>query len=1534
MAADTPPAIEPATRHSGFLALLSTPDHIGFSARVRHRGGMRSAAGRELQDQYAAHQIARLFWRSDRRAIRVTVERAGDIDVLALTEDGALLEEYHQVKSRTEALARWTVGALRDEGVWREFITIAAEFAERSPAGRGLQLVFATDGELNDTLVHVREHLASYATGADVAGAEERGQRAAVRGELLAALAGGLMAPADERAVHERLSRKRWLALNTDIAATLDRDLSWHQATARRVDAGFPPGAAAFAEAVMPALGDLAPLVARAVETASRHLDFVLRSLRFESRIGVRDILDAAAGRPITEPLPLSVLERAVVLDLARDCQLDAASAERAYRELRSAVDDATLSSQEFTADTARARLGLNEPIPGDEPPAPIPDGVERAELVAEVLSALARSGAVWLVGAPRVGKTELARQALDASGDLAAAPSRAIWLVPAGEPDDPMRFWLQLAGAVAEHTGNREWYAALSRGGPDAVAVRRLVLTAAAEHRLVLVLDRTDALSDASATGVFAMLGDAYEAGVRVIGIARVRAAFASAAPPVMRDVPSLTVGGLTTSEAEAFWRTLGKQLTEPAAAELIGLSLRVGGHPEVLRLAAARCGPSPSPDEIAREAQALPGGGAEAVVAAVADQLFRHAAVDPAVGALLSRIAVLHHGVDMEQARAVARAGDAPLRWSPLGWARLTSTVLEPVGRGRYRLPSVYQEVARMELMDDPDLQASVRRAAGGVLLAGALSKTSGGSSLTIHWADARDAASDFALARAWGDAAYPAFLLVRAFFGVDGPPPASQDYRALADDLWLTLVGFRTADASAAGVPADVHAMILGGLYRLERILWPDAPPEPQTLGAMEEIARRPGPPGERAAVVVAVTLAGDAIQRGDWPAAAIHVEPAWRQAVERGDAETVRALGGMRVSARAAIGADPDAVLEQLAALRDSGAPARTASDLLGDSVGPDPVGALALAYHRPLSARPDRPAAELLALYELHLAAFRENSFADGELAVGGILALLYVDVGRADDGEALSARLVGMTRGSVSAEVRALASRGDFFRITGDPGQAAEAYTQAGAIASRSCGRERARGRAQALHALRELGRLHETRGGFREALRAVQRAYGLIATHPEVSPQARFAGLGAVAVALFRAGRYGDAALCSAGLLNIAQAMPPENASPEDRAAAATRYARVGTFARHVTEVLTPAEPPAQPTTPLPLALDFFERSATGPGDALTLPELRVVAGEFVSEALAAASRPVCAETEAMRALDACRSLALVNAQAARHSTLRLMHRIRDAATARAGAAGPLDRAPDVQALARVIDLLASHGREWGDAQFLDHYLLPALDHLRALPPPDARALVDRIRSWSQAAVGPAARAAYLAACEVAQAEADDRDGDSEARASRLDEAAAGFHDSLAETTFGIGRVRLDTLVRPPDTTPPVEVLKAQLSYAESLVARGAVASWFGREFGDDLVRYWTMRAREGAADESIERIAGILTASPVPTSLVGWIGRLFAIAETLALPVEHDVVLGAWVLDEGLGELQLDDAVATLLRHARGGARSDRGG
>ena len=69
---------------------------------------------------------------------------------------------------------------------------------------------------------------------------------------------------------------------------------------------------------------------------------------------------------------------------------------------------------------------------------------------------------------------------------------------------------------------------------------------------------------------------------------------------------------------------------------------------------------------------------------------------------------------------------------------------------------------------------------------------------STVEIHWADVRDAAMDFVLGRAFADAAYPAYLLVRAFSPLDKHAVDTRTLRSLADDLWLTLVAFRTPEA----------------------------------------------------------------------------------------------------------------------------------------------------------------------------------------------------------------------------------------------------------------------------------------------------------------------------------------------------------------------------------------------------------------------------------------------------------------------------------------------------------------------------------------------------------------------------------------------------------------------------------------------------------------------------------------------------------------------------------------------------------------
>jgi len=142
--------------------------------------------------------------------------------------------------------------------------------------------------------------------------------------------------------------------------------------------------------------------------------------------------------------------------------------------------------------------------------------------------------------------------------------------------------------------------------------------------------------------------------------------------------------------------------------------------------------------------------------------------------------------------------------------------------------------------------------------VLLADAIAASNGGRTVTIHWADVRDAVGDYCFAHAWDQAAYPAYLLVRAFLNDDEPEFSDENRRSIAEDLWLVLLYFRIPDARAGGVRPDIHAFILCALYELESRLFPHRAPDPMTIEAMRDVASKSGPAGERAREMVTQVL----------------------------------------------------------------------------------------------------------------------------------------------------------------------------------------------------------------------------------------------------------------------------------------------------------------------------------------------------------------------------------------------------------------------------------------------------------------------------------------------------------------------------------------------------------------------------------------------------------------------------------------------------------------------------------------------------
>jgi len=341
--------------------LLGLPEQgLGFSVPPRHRGGIEARSGFDFQDQDALRQIGRLLCQDGQRALRVRLEGTGDTDVLSPHEGGAVVEEYRQVKGRREGSARWTLAELGREGVWSEFIRTAAAFVERAGAERSLLLVFVTDGELDAPLQGLRGAPAAFRNGSG----DSSPGRETTRGALLMHCTLGRLSPAVAARIQTAAGRDRLRPLCEEVARVLDR--AWpRQDPVRHETAEWPGEAADAVASFAPRLeGEDAALFSRALQDAARHLDFLLESLRFESRVG-RSVGAGDDG----EDAPTGQAE--VVLVLIEAGRLDAAAAREAVRKLRAAVADRSLVGA--TLDEGAVRRIIDLPAPLELEPLPGP---------------------------------------------------------------------------------------------------------------------------------------------------------------------------------------------------------------------------------------------------------------------------------------------------------------------------------------------------------------------------------------------------------------------------------------------------------------------------------------------------------------------------------------------------------------------------------------------------------------------------------------------------------------------------------------------------------------------------------------------------------------------------------------------------------------------------------------------------------------------------------------------------------------------------------------------------------------------------------------------------------------------------------------------------------------------------------------------------------------------------------------------------------------------------------------------------------
>ncbi|HEX8320468.1 hypothetical protein [Longimicrobium sp.] len=865
--------------------LLGLPEPgLGFSVPPRHRGGIEARSGLAFQDEDALRQIGRLLRQDGQRALSVRLEGAGDTDVLALRQGGGLVEEYRQVKGRREGLARWSLAELGREGVWSEFIRTTTAFVQRAGADRSLLLVFVTDGELDTALQALRDDPAAFRNGSAATSAG----RDVTRGALLMHCALGLLSPPVAARIQTAAGRDRLRQLCDDVARVLDH--AWLRRDGVADAAAEWPAEAADAVASLATRpdGQDGSLLSVALQDAARHLDLLLESLRFESRVGRSG---AGAGDDDGD-LPAGQAE--MVLVLIEAGRLDAAAAREALRKLRVAVADGSLVGATLDEGAVRRITDLPAPLELESFPDPVGARIRRVGTEPAILRGLRTHRAVWIYGPPRVGKTEAVRAALE-RGRL---QERTVWLRLSGDGADIDRIWLHLAFWIGERTGNRELYRALRSGGVHAVEVRGQIARAGGVLRAVVVADDVSRIPATGRDALLASLEEARLGGAWVVAVAEDRPSAPAAGFPASAE--PVAIEGFTMAEALQFWRALEKVPSNDAAmVAAMQILHRTAGHPEILRLIAGGLPDTPSAAELDAVRDALPAGEGASLLRELAWKLFRAGSADDFQRGLIPRVAVATHEVTEAQARAIA-AVDPPLRWSAFGWLDLNTTLLEEVRRGRYRLPPIYQAVARMAVAGDDALNRAVHRACAETVLEHFSRER------TIDWPDLYQVTLDYLFALEWKQAALNALWLANS-----APPiPAAQEC------LQLALLPFRGPAAMTCGLEPDLHVAVLGASVMAERRMG-DAAGTRDALEAMRRVAAAgSGEAGYRARTVAALFTAVDASLGGDHDAAFAAVDPAWREAAEHGDTLQLRLLGDIRLSAAAFGATGAGVVLEQI------------------------------------------------------------------------------------------------------------------------------------------------------------------------------------------------------------------------------------------------------------------------------------------------------------------------------------------------------------------------------------------------------------------------------------------------------------------------------------------------------------------------------------------------------------------------------------------------------------------------------------------
>ena len=1414
----SPPTAAGATSPIGAVArLLGLPEPgLGFSVPPRHRGGIEARSGLDFQDQDALGQVGRLLRQDGRRALSVRLEGAGDTDVLAPREGGGLVEEYRQVKGRREGLTRWTLAELGREGVSSEFIRTAKGFAGHAEADRSLLLVFVTDGELDRHLQALRDAPAAFRNGSG----DSSPGREVTRGGLMMHCALGLLAPADGARILSSSGRDGLRRVCEEIAQVLDRAWPWQEPT-RRVAADWPAEAADAVAGLTPRLdGEDGPLLSGALEEAARHLDFLLESLRFESRVG----RSGAGAHDEDEDVPPEQAE--LVLVLIEAGRLDATSAREAVRKLRTAVAGRSLLGATLDEGALRRIIDLPPPLQLAPFPPPVAAPVARVEAGFAILHALHARGAAWVYGAPRVGKTEVVRAALE----MGQRRERTVWLRLSGDGSDIERIWLHLAFWIGERTGNRELYRALRKGGVQAIEVRGQIARAGGELQAVLVADGLNVVPEAGHGALLATLEEARLGGVWVVAVAEDRpggtgTGFAASAEPV-------AVEGFTMAEALEFWRALGKvPADEAATVAAMQIVHRTAGHPEILRMIARELPERPGAAELDAVRDALPAGEGASLLRELARKLFRANPGDDFQRGLIPRVAVATHEVTEAQARAIA-ALHPPLRWSAFGWLDLSTTLLEEVRHGRYRLPPIYQAVARLEVAGDDVLTRAVHRACADTVL------ERFSRDRTIEWPDLYEATLDYVFALDWKQAALNALWLASS-----APPiPAAQER------LQLALLVFRGPAAMTCGLEPDLHVAVLGASVMAERAMRdPDGVRD--ALAAMRRVAEgASGDAGYRARAAAALFTGVDAFLAGDHAAAFAAVDPAWREAAEQGDALQLRLLGDIRISAAAFGAGGAGVVLEQIEAIERAGEAVTSLADLgLNEST----PGLVPVLYSRVSRAVQDGTRPKLIEAYTGYLAAFRARGIPEGIAAVAPSLCALLYDGGRKDDALALAGQVARELAGTLK-DGEGILLLADFHRLEEEWGAAVEAYGRTIPLL-RAAGspwlRAAHTGAALALH--------HQ--GDQRLAACHAFAAYRLLAAEEDASPRGLYEALGRAAVLSYRAARYRLAAACLPRLLRHAA-----------DAGDAKRKRLVFMLARQIAESIGAPEPrfgAAPGALPVPVAdlpppaaatalgVYFFEQELDAVGLLGEPEDVSNLAHHFVFNTLAA----VGLTRQAVRAGKKAAAEWLRSRDwAGAMTSFDLLRHVED-------------RAGDVEgALARVWEVLPpatalaeddGKERSYAEQVVLDYWTPAPLSRLAGLAREEAERLLDAFVARFDA-LTPQSRKEWAAEAEVARARIALAKGDRRSADHALVAASESADGTRVAERVRIHAARLRAFGNGAGYARDVlEALRLQAEYAERLAAAGAMAENERGELGRRLLSFWTETVN--SAEPPFDRLA-----------------------------------------------------------------------